>query len=164
MTYTKKRVLGQVFRFFVFDELGETREVFGATNWLRLGVGKNTPHGRNHHRAWQQGRVENFVSPSATLKQPQSFTPRGSAVKKPTPPKKVPRLQEAARLGCFKNFHAWVHVDKKQTKSPEPALRKKYSDFKLGKSCFYKFLEKNLKEGTIFPRPVRAGHQHTKSS
>jgi hypothetical protein len=67
-------------------------------------------------------------------------------VKKPTSAKKAPRLPEAARLECFQNFHALAHVDKKQAESPEPALRGVYSDFKLGKNCFYKLLEKNLKE------------------
>jgi hypothetical protein len=93
------------------------------------------------------------VSPSATSKQSQPYTPRGSAVKKPTQAKKAPRLPEAARLVCLQKFHGWVHVDKKQTKSREPALRRKYLDLKPGNRYFYKLLEKNLKEGTIFSRP-----------
>jgi hypothetical protein len=37
-------------------------------------------------------------------------------------------------------YYAWGHVDKQQTKCLEPALRRKYSNFKIGKNCFYKLL------------------------
>jgi hypothetical protein len=74
------------------------------------------------------------LSPSETLKKSQPYTPRGSAVKKPTPAKEKPRLPAKDKLECFQKFHAWVHEDKKKTKSPEAELRKKYSGFKLGKN------------------------------
>ena len=117
-----------------------------------MGTGKNSPRGRNLSRAGQQEHFEHLLSPSETLKKSQPYTPRGSAVKKPTPAKEKPRLSAKDKLECFQKFYAWVHDDKKKTKSPEAELRKNYLDFKLGKNYFYDLLKRNTKGGTIFAR------------
>jgi len=90
----KNRGLGQFFFDFPFCWIREKPANFGANQviLLHMGPGKNSPRGRNLCCASQQGHVEHLLSPSEALKKSQSYTPRGSAVKKPTPAKKKPRL------------------------------------------------------------------------